>query len=792
MKNFAYIITVAALLLSAMSTQAQHIHRVFDYTSPAATEATLAALPDMAALLANTQLTEAEKAALVTSAIGTDREQLAAAAKWLIDQGKIEAAEAVHGVMLDRYMQYAYTDMVFAYLSLKRAERLAQATDNLSRDIRNAELNAAASKFEELAKQLTDNLEQRRTFLYVAGELRYQANQEEMCREDLEKVLQLQPSEEEEQDVRIMLAYFDRADAQMALKENDNVRAAECYERAINAYHQYLYSTPTLPHNTYTTEALDGYLFSLRNYAAFRRMMDGKSTEYARLLKETDHFLTAFPNDINLYRNRRQALYGLALEDSLTYTAPYRKSVDYVLTQRFDENLYSYDDYYEAAVVAYQQADYEANVACLRRAIALYEDPQTTRSQTIDYLYDRMDMSLRIMGRESERAAAQKEYAEVKKSKLGDNYEPYSDYVRTGIRYFEAMKGAEGNDALALKYYLQADTCFQQALLRTEQVDSLRQNNRYVFSTLFDNNNISAINILHTDSALNYVYARTLRFYSDKIAQYSGEEALKPTIDDLQAYSRKMPLAMVAHVADDALRRHYYQLADSQYSEAFANADAKHISEVAENRANLVLNIIKSSADPAERDRYIATLDSTMMSMADALQARPQLREYVGDVLTQHYVAYPKMLGMAQQFADSTAFRQALVEHADSTIARYTTYLPESYKVGFYRGQLYALISTSTQYDDAHIVQYYTEAASCDIYMATPREQLSVQRYLMIHWYYRWADAPAKSEEDRLSGRTLRRYVNAVYDLNPSDGVATQLKNMKQLWSATYDENPNP
>lgn len=728
--------------------------------------------------IADTIVTEEEKVELVQSVLGTDAMQLATAGKKYVEDDDMLCAEIVLSTLKEKHPQFAYTAMLSSFISQRHAIELSKSDNFIDKMNKFNELNNAASQIEQIAELAADSVEAYRELLLTAGILRYQAEQGAACRANFDKALALHPSREDSLDMQIMLAEFDQMDSLLV--------------EARHRYELYLDTEPVLVPCRYNSEIALNYLNTLGRLA-YAESRDRKSSAgYKFLDEQADRFIHYDVSDIRFRRYKRQASYGLALADSVNYHDQYLKSVDYVFMHEFADSLYNFDDYYEAAIVAFKEQNYEANAECLRKAIPLYEDPRVTRSVTIDYLFDRLDIALNILGRNSERAEVQSLYADIKRRKLNDAYEPFNDYALMGIRYFNAMKGAEGIDSDVLSYYLKADSCFRLALARTELVDSLREKqNRVVYGTFFDNNNITAINLLQRTDCLTIVYERALKFYATKMEEYRNDPRYAQTLEDIEAYSRKLPLAMVSHVPDDNMRMAYYAQADKAYREAFDKADAKTISEVAELRANLVLNILKNTTGRNTRQFYIARLDSTMRTMVEKLQANPKLREHVGDVVTQHYVAYPKMLGMAAQFSDSTEFRTAIVERGDRVLAGYSRYMPDSYKLGFYRGQLYALISTSTKYDDENIVIRYTEAANKDIYMASAREQYNVLRYLMIHWYFRWESVTPRSDEDKRCVTMLRRYVDAVLEANPDDNIALQLKGIKILWDKSYDEAVN-
>lgn len=717
------------------------------------------------ALSASAQLSRHFNYSLPQTSSPTPQQQLAIEGKTLADKGLLVAADSVLRLMEADHPHYAYTQMLHAYLCQQRAEQLSASSDATDRANMRNELNEAASYLEQLADKAKDSASVCRSLLLSAADLRYQAEDDANARLDFQRILSLSPSRQDSLDVLLMQADFEQMDS--------------LYAEAEAHYALYLNSVSPLPHDAYTANAAVGLLQCVN-----------RQKDYARLASLADRFLQHDPQDIRFYRYRRNALQGLAAADSASYAAPYRASVDYVLRHQFPDSLYTYDDYYAASAVAFQQQDFEANVACLQRCVELYEDPRVTRSQTADYLFERLDLTQRILGQEEGRAITRQQYAAFKQRKLGDSYEPLNDQITTGIRYYNALIQVKDNDPEALRLHALADSCFMQALRRTETVDSLMPRRREVISRYIDVNNVAAANTLVQPDNLDSLYARAVGFYAAKRDEYLPQPDCAETVDDLTAYIRKFPTIVVARTPDEAQRARYYALADSRLREDFEAATEAQLPDILRQRRTLVQNIVIREADPQLRLSYLHTLDSLHHAQADHLAARPQMQESVAEVLDEHYQAYINLIGQSGTFADSATFRTYLVERGDTALARYRRHLPQSYRTGMYRGQLYAQIDTSTKYDNPRIVDYYTQATEADLYLASAREQLAVQRYLMVHWYFQWMDEDVEplSDEDKLYTAMLRRTTEAVYELNPDDTTAAQLKQMKALWNTKYDE----
>lgn len=431
--KISHIFAAAALAMSALNAGAQEVYRVFDYISEQPEESVGAAMPklvnelrelkikkteasrqaqrildavaadDKATLkvlkvtpskineeelkrtVSDTVLLENEKIALVERILGTKREQLAAAAKLYIDNGQLAPAAAVYSYLQEKHGQYAYTNMVFAYLSLKRAERYAAASDVLSRNSRNYELNSAASTIEDIAVLINDSVEIKRNLLYLAGELRYEGNQAEECRQDLYAVLKTKPSHEDSLDIGVMLAYFDRSDAVLALKDSDNVRAIDCLERAIESYGAYLDPTRTLKKDLYTAEVIDGYLFCLNQRAEIKRSIRSNDiAAYDVVLNEANRFLNYRTDDIRIHRYKLNTYFQRCMADSTYFQKcrdTYIQSMEYITKQQFPDSLYQYRDYNMAQHGGRFDKDEALRARYLAKCYYTFDDINMDRSE---------------------------------------------------------------------------------------------------------------------------------------------------------------------------------------------------------------------------------------------------------------------------------------------------------------------------------------------------------------------------------------------------------------------------
>lgn len=422
MKRF--ILYAVILVLSPLASMAQEVYRTFDYQSPALTPATVEAKAriaeqlrqlhahklsesaraariiaayeanDKAALkllkvkasdvntnqlsnvVADTIILEAEKLAIVTGAMPDDKEQLAAVGKAFVDEEDLFAADAVLRTLQDKHPQYAYTHLLAAYHSQALGVVHGRAADNLSRQNKMNELNAAAARFEELSASAKDSLDIYRDLLFTAGTLRYEAQEEALCRTDLEQVLRLHPSPADSVDIAVMLAYFDRVQAAEALRNGDAPLALEYYDKALAGYGCYLLSSDSLPHDVYTADAIEGFLFCKSNRAALQRQKNPKDISgYRDLLSDTERFLAYSSDDIRPHRYKLSAYFQMCMADSAQFRSlrnEYLRSMAYITDGQFPDSLYSYDDYNMAQQGATWLADDAMRAKYLRKCIAAY------------------------------------------------------------------------------------------------------------------------------------------------------------------------------------------------------------------------------------------------------------------------------------------------------------------------------------------------------------------------------------------------------------------------------------
>ena len=418
------VIYAVVLAVTVLSVNAQEVFRTFDYQSPDMTPATAEAKPKIASQLRNlldkkfsesahaakvkaayeandkatlkamkvkyddvsveklnkiledTILLDSEKIDIVVNALGTDKEQLAAIGKVFVDEGDFMSADAVERTLIDKHPRYAYTNLFSAYNHQALGLKYSHATDNLSRQNKMSELNGAAMLLEELAKSAKDSVEVYRNLLMTAGGLRYEALEEGMCRTDFNEVLKLHPSEADSMDIAVMLAYFDRAQAAEALRNEDMEQAMNYYDRAIEGYGGYLNSTANLPHDIYTADAVDGYLFCKSNRAAIQRKKNTKDISgYHELLKEAGRFLPYCNDDIRPYRYKLTAYFQMCMADSTQFRGlrnEYMQSMAYITDKQFVDSLYTYDDYNMVQQGATWSGDDAMRAEYLKKCIATY------------------------------------------------------------------------------------------------------------------------------------------------------------------------------------------------------------------------------------------------------------------------------------------------------------------------------------------------------------------------------------------------------------------------------------
>ena len=422
MKRF--ILYAVILVLMPLASQAQEVYRTFDYQSPELTPTTVEAkvriaeqlrqlqdhklsesaraariiaayeANDKAALkllkvkaadvdpnrlsntVADTIVLETEKLAIVSGAMDDDKEQLAAVGKALVDEGNLFAAEAVLRTLQDKHPQYAYTHLLAAYYSQALGVVHGRATDNLSRQNKMNELNAAAAQFEELSESAKDSLDIYRELLFTAGSLRYEAQEEAMCRTDFEQVLRLHPSAADSIDIAVMLAYFDRVQAAEALRNGDAPLALEYYDKSLAGYGSYILSSDTLPRDVYTADAIEGFLFCKSNRAALQRQKNPKDISgYRDLLKDTERFLAYRSDDIKPHRYKLSAYFQMCMADSTQFSSlrrEYEQSMAYITDGQFADSLYTYDDYNMAQQGATWLGDDAMRAKYIRKCIDTY------------------------------------------------------------------------------------------------------------------------------------------------------------------------------------------------------------------------------------------------------------------------------------------------------------------------------------------------------------------------------------------------------------------------------------
>ena len=416
------IIYAATLILATLSANAQEVFRTFDYQSPEMEPATAEAKTKISAqlrsllqkkttesaraakiiaayeandkatlktmkvkyddvnvdkltnVLGDTILLDSEKIDAVVNAMGTDKVQLAAIGKAFVDEGDFMSADAVVRTLMEKHPRYAYTNMLSAYNHQALGISYGKAND---RSNKNTELNGAAMQLEEIAESAKDSLEIYRNLLMTAGCLRYEAQEEGMCRTDFDEVLKLQPSMEDSLDIAVMLAYFDRMQAAEAMNNGEHDLAMEYYEKAIASYGNYLNSTSSLPHDIYTSEAVDGYLFCKSNRAAILREKNEKNTSaYNDLLAEANRFLSYNNNDIRTHRYKLRAYFQMCNADSTQFRSlrdEYLQSMAYVTGGQFVDSLYTYEDYNMTQRGATWAGDDALRAQYLKKSVAAYD-----------------------------------------------------------------------------------------------------------------------------------------------------------------------------------------------------------------------------------------------------------------------------------------------------------------------------------------------------------------------------------------------------------------------------------
>lgn len=285
---------------------------------------------------------------LVTEMLKFNREQMASAAKFLTMRNEHAAAKCVIDFLQKHEARYPYTKLCTAYYSLYEANLSAAKYGTQDPTIYAAELSRAADQFRSLAHTARKDVNLRRKLNIIAGELSYMANDDQLGREFLGRALADSPSIEDSADIYVMLSQFERTDAALAMKDSDNVRALECYDRAIEYLGEYLNSGRTLPHDKYTSSAIEDYLFCNSNRAYLLKTQEDDMSGYDQLLAETNRFLDYRSDDIRTHRYKLTYYFNTAGQDTLVfprYAEEFRESAKYVTDNMFADSLYTYSDY---------------------------------------------------------------------------------------------------------------------------------------------------------------------------------------------------------------------------------------------------------------------------------------------------------------------------------------------------------------------------------------------------------------------------------------------------------------
>lgn len=330
----------------------------------------------------------AEKIKIVKDVLGSNRERMAAVGKAFVDQDSIaDAAEAVQQALSETFPHYPYGNLLRAYIAQRRALRMADATDNNTINLRNGDMTEAASVFEEMAKTVRDSMPMHREWLMLAGEFRYQGNDGDNAREDFNQVLALHPSHQDSLDIAVMLAYFDRSQANVALKDSNRVEAKACWERAMEAYRRYFAEYRELPRDKYTMDIVEDYLLCLSNVAGTIKEMSPRKDDlsgFYTLLKEVDKYIDYNPRNISMQRYKASCYFQMCTTDTLQfprYKDAYREAIAYVVDGSHPAENYTYSDYNYTQQWATYAKDMPMRAKYLGLCYETFDDVNRTRTE---------------------------------------------------------------------------------------------------------------------------------------------------------------------------------------------------------------------------------------------------------------------------------------------------------------------------------------------------------------------------------------------------------------------------
>lgn len=659
------------------------------------------------------------------------RQELAAAAYTLVNGGHLDAAEVLANTLTDLHPNYAYTGMLKAYLAQARAifyaEQYNLTQEASYRSLAFSELTTGAYELEQVADMAQDSTATARSLLMAASEMRYQAEQGEGARADMARVLALHPSADDSLDILIMLADFDRMDS--------------LYESARQRYETYYAARPELGRTPYDAAVGAGYLNTLYTLGLH------DTPTMRQLSQEADRYILHAPQEIRYRRYKRQAAYALMLAEPQLGEDAYIASLQYVEERLFPDSIYDYDDYYAAADVARRTQQWDAYISHLRQCIALYEDPSVTRRQTLDDLYAYLTEALGGLERNEQLAHARRDYANVKKARLGQDYEPYYDTVNQGAAYFDAMKAAEQDEQEAARLYLLADSCFQTALQRTQTIDSLQLKQRVVIANYAYANHRTILYNLRTQGMVDSIYTYAVNDLQAKAAYYADSAHYEPEIlTDIASYERNLTTILAEQAPSDTVRQHYFALAEQQLREA----------------------ILKASPD--ERTALLAL----------------------------HYRLHGNRLLKALEQDDNAAAFQAL-QNGLQMLSSYEEVFDNSYIVPYYKAQIH--LTYDRRGDNQDAVDNYLLAA---LHTATAPEKVQhtiyvyLARYYYLEWGKTWDDRETRyGPEDVENARRCKQYYALLRAL-PSSltsepntvRIISAIEEEDLLWKkAEYNEN---
>lgn len=314
-KTLFYSAALAFFLFAGVSSvKAQEIQ----------TEAMKPEIATMAQQIIDTQLEDPDKAnkvfATLTRKIARNKEQLAAAAKFFLDQKVYPCAKQLSEKAYEQDPQNVNVLMLSAEVAMMRKD-----------------YGLAGQRYDEIVNQDPNNVNalKRRAFIY-------KNINPEIAKEDLKKIKEVEPDNVEP----------DKELADIYYREND-------FKEAVAAYDTYYAKTPK------TKEALD--IRSAENYVQSLFFLG----DYTKALKVLDEVQPLDPQDLVFHRMRFLNHYEAFNTSSLpAHLKQAEEAVAYVTSNKYD-SLYIYLDYEYAAKLYNELEKYDEAVKYMRAGLGV-------------------------------------------------------------------------------------------------------------------------------------------------------------------------------------------------------------------------------------------------------------------------------------------------------------------------------------------------------------------------------------------------------------------------------------